>query len=176
MPRRALPPATEVLRPTFLVLAAGIVTVLILRLADAALHTLSSFLPKLGIQAIPALPDLFLSPAQALGAAAIWILLAAGLGFWPWVLGLGRVVAEGIVYVLGALIGSQIHAAILALWQGRAAGSLLRAEGREAGILFVAAIAVMWLPEVCQALPIPAWLRVFVLVIVLGAAGAAYRL
>jgi len=163
----------DILRLAGLILLAGI---LFYGLAILAVGALDLAEPYLGRSA-GRLPD-FGSPVtrDQLGALlVVWTVLAIGLGIWPFAQKIGRVIAEGIVFVIGVLAGARLHLSIEALVQGGDPARVLAAHGLLLGEFALLSLVVLWLPEACAGLRLPRALRFVALALVVAAAFTGLR-
>ncbi len=161
------PLIADLIRLTALIILAGAVCY---GLALGANLALTAAAPWLGTRAarVPELPLSLLSRDQMLAMCLVWALLALGLGGWPFALRLGRVIAEGVIFVLGVLIGAQLHIGVLALLGGADPLRVLAQQGLQAALFCGLSLALLWLPEACAGLRLPGWLRAGVLLAVLA--------
>jgi len=158
----------DILRLTGEIMLAGIVCYGLLVLAAG---TLDFAAPYLGT-ARGRVPDLAapLSRDQLAALLVTWALFAIGLGIWPFAQKIGRVIAEGIVFIIGLLAGVQLHQVVDALARDADTARVFTSHGLTLAVLALISAFALWLPEACAGLRLPRAVRLVALVLVLAAA------
>jgi len=158
----------DILRLTGEIMLAGIVCYGLLVLAAG---TLDFAAPYVGT-ARGRVPDLAapLSRDQLAALLVTWALFAVGLGIWPFAQKIGRVIAEGIVFIIGLLAGVQLHQVVNALARDADTARVFTSHGLTLAVLALISAFVLWLPEACAGLRLPRAVRLVALVLVLAAA------